>query len=100
MRMPHADPEALWPAVQAAGGLGERGLWGAGAHVPLGALEEGSSLGGRREELRGRSVLVATGDQLTAALALLELDGVARRLVLAPPDLAGAGGGFGVATAG
>ena len=33
-----------------------------------------------------RSVLVATTDQLTAALALIELDGVARRLVLCPPD--------------
>jgi acyl-coenzyme A synthetase/AMP-(fatty) acid ligase len=37
--------------------------------------------------LRGRSVLVATADQLTAALALIELDGIARRLVLCPSDL-------------
>ncbi len=53
----------------------------------LGDLVRGSSLGGRIEELRGRSVLVATTDQLTAALALIELDGVARRLILCPPDL-------------
>jgi NAD(P)-dependent dehydrogenase (short-subunit alcohol dehydrogenase family) len=53
----------------------------------LGELVRGSSLGGRLEELRGRSVLVATGDQLAAGLALIELDGVARRLVLCPPDL-------------
>ncbi len=32
-------------------------------------------------------MLVATKDQLTAALALLELDGIARRLILYPPDL-------------
>jgi acyl-coenzyme A synthetase/AMP-(fatty) acid ligase len=32
-------------------------------------------------------VLVATTDQLTAALALIELDGIARRLILYPPDL-------------
>ena len=38
-------------------------------------------------ELRGRSVLVLTRDQLTTALALIELDGIARRLVLCPPDL-------------
>ncbi|HEV8439251.1 MAG TPA: fatty acid--CoA ligase family protein [Methylomirabilota bacterium] len=50
-------------------------------------LVRGSSLGGRLEELRGRSVLVATGDQLTAALALIELDGMAGRLILCPPDL-------------
>src|SRR5207237_3365152 len=43
--------------------------------------------GGGLEALRGRSVLLAAGDQLTAALALIELDGVARRMVLCPPDL-------------
>ena len=31
--------------------------------------------------------LIATKDQLTAALALIELDGIAQRLVLCPPDL-------------
>src|SRR5262249_7211748 len=56
--------------------------------VALDALVRGTSLGGRLQELAGRSVLVATGDQLTAALTLIELDGVARRLVLCPPDLA------------
>jgi acyl-coenzyme A synthetase/AMP-(fatty) acid ligase len=55
--------------------------------VPLGDLTGGSSLGGRLEELRGRSVLVATHDQLTAALALIELDGIARRMVLCTNDL-------------
>jgi len=46
-----------------------------------------SALGGRAGELAGRSVLLATGGQLTAALALLELDGSARRLVIMPPDI-------------
>src|ERR1700684_1825412 len=54
--------------------------------VPLRDLAWGSSLGGRTEELRGRSVLVWTGDQLTAALALIELDGIACRLVLCPSE--------------
>src|SRR6058998_3782742 len=85
--MPLADAGALWPAVSAAGHLADRALWGAGASVTLGELVRGSSLGGRLEELRGRSVLIATSDQLTAALALIELDGVVRRLVLGPPDL-------------
>src|SRR5437667_9115076 len=85
--MPLADAGALWPAVSAAGRLADRALWGAGASVTLGELVHGSSLGGRLGELRGRSVLVATSDQLTAALALIELDGIARRLVLCPPDL-------------
>src|SRR3989475_5744643 len=85
--MPQSDRGSLWNAVSAAGHLSDRLLWGASASVTLGDLARGSSLGGRVEELRGRSVLVATGDQLTAALALIELDGVARRLVLCPPDL-------------
>ena len=62
-------------------------LIGRDSIVSLGDLAQGSSLDGRLEELRGRSVLVATRDQLTAALALLELDGIARRMVLCPPDL-------------
>ena len=49
-------------------------------------LARGTSLGGRLAELAGRSVLLATGRQLTSALALIELDGVARRLVILPPD--------------
>src|SRR5215472_101886 len=55
--------------------------------VALPDLGWGSSLGGRLEQLSGRSVLVVTQDQLTAALALIELDGIARRLVVCPPGL-------------
>jgi len=67
--------------------LSARFLSGGDATVTLGDLAGGSILRGRGEEFRGRSVLVATTDQLTAALALIELDGIARRLVLYPPDL-------------
>src|SRR6266516_3885816 len=65
----------------------ERFLWGATASVCLGQLLNGTSLGGRVAELAGRSVLVVTRDQLSAALALIELDGIARRLVVCTPDL-------------
>jgi hypothetical protein len=44
-------------------------------------------LGGRCQELSGSSVVIAMTDQLIAAAALIELDGVARRMVLCPPDL-------------
>ena len=37
--------------------------------------------------LAGRSVLIQTPDQLSAALALIQLDGIAKRLILCPPDL-------------
>ncbi len=86
--MPSPSRGSLWDALN---GIGERCnhafLWGHDASVALGDMVHGSALGGRGEELRGRSVIVATRDQLTAALALIELDGVARRLVLLPPDL-------------
>ena len=52
----------------------------------LTGLKRGTSLGGRLAALAGRSVMVATASQLTTALALIELDGVARRLTILPPD--------------
>ena len=47
----------------------------------------GTSLGGRLEELSGRSILLTTRDQLAAALALIELDGVASRIIICPPEI-------------
>ena len=47
-----------------------------------------SCLIGRSRELSGRSVLLATSRQLLSTLAMIELDGVARRMLLCPPDLA------------
>lgn len=44
-------------------------------------------LGGRLRELAGRSVLLKLSDQLKSGLAMIELDGVARRILLCPPDL-------------
>jgi acyl-coenzyme A synthetase/AMP-(fatty) acid ligase len=82
-----SDGRSLWESIHARGA--PRGsLLGLQGQVALAALGEGSSLGGRLEALRGRNVVLAAKDQLTAALALIELDGVARRLVLCPPDLA------------
>ena len=89
MKMQPNRPESLrsWLTSHDAS---RRLLWGAQANVCLGDLRHGSSLGGRRQELAGRSVLVAAHDQLAASLALIELDGVARRMVICPPDI-GAG---------
>src|SRR3981081_1675565 len=42
---------------------------------------------GRFGEVAGRSVLLAVEDQLISAIAMAELDGVARRMLLCPPDL-------------
>jgi acyl-CoA synthetase (AMP-forming)/AMP-acid ligase II len=42
---------------------------------------------GRLGELSGRSALLDVGSQLLSSLAMLEMDGVARRMLLCPPDL-------------
>jgi acyl-coenzyme A synthetase/AMP-(fatty) acid ligase len=55
--------------------------------IRLADLAGGTSLGGRLGALVGRSVLLVAHDQLAAAVALIELDGVARRLVLCPLGL-------------
>ena len=84
--MPH-DGDALWEFLSGQGHLAERALSTPDAHVPLSDLAHGSSLGAPLEEFSDRSVLVATRGQLVAALALIELSGVARRVVLCPPDV-------------
>ena len=49
-------------------------------------LEQTCLYGGPRE-LSGRSVLLNVTDQLMSALAMIEIDGVARRMLLCPPNL-------------
>ena len=79
---------SLWGSVL--GGAAKRGgaLIGPERAVALASLASASCLAGRLEALRGRAVVVAIRDHLTAATALLELDGIARRMVLCTPDLA------------
>jgi len=78
---------SLWDSV-ANSSLGVGGVFhGAGASIALSELSAASCLGGQLEALRGRSVLLAMHEQLSTAIALLELDGVARRVVLCTPDL-------------
>ncbi|HUL47805.1 MAG TPA: AMP-binding protein [Steroidobacteraceae bacterium] len=84
-----SNPASLWESITAAGTPAGR-LHGADATVNLADLESASSLGGRLEGLRGRSVLLLVKDALRAALAMLELDGVAARMVLCPADLVAA----------
>ena len=67
-------------------GAAERFFFDRNARTRFTDLAGGTSLDGRRGELAGKSVLVATESQLTTALALIELDGVVRRLTILPPD--------------
>jgi acyl-coenzyme A synthetase/AMP-(fatty) acid ligase len=81
------SPISLWNALIAAGDLSDCFVSSAEARVALSGLATGSVLDGRGDELSGRSVLVLANDQLTAALAFIELDGIAHRIVLYPPEL-------------
>jgi acyl-coenzyme A synthetase/AMP-(fatty) acid ligase len=87
MKMPQNNPASLRSRIIAAGHLSSRILVGFEASASWGELVQGSILEGRAAELHGRSVLVATLDQFCAAAALIELDGIASRVVLYPPDL-------------
>jgi len=88
MRTPPTNLDSLWNALSASDNLSGRFLAGGEARVAWSDLVAGSVLGdARSEELGGKSVLIVTAEQLTAAAALVELDGLAWRMVLYPPDL-------------
>ena len=78
---------SLWNSIPPSGAAISGKFHGHGASVALEQLAAGSTFGSALESLRGRSVLIATREQLPTALALIELDGVARRMVLCTPDL-------------
>jgi acyl-coenzyme A synthetase/AMP-(fatty) acid ligase len=79
---------SLWGLTKAAGLPAARVLAGAGQHVALRQMDGATTLGMALSSCRGRNVMIRAKGQLETALALLELDGVARRIVLCPPDLA------------
>ena len=87
MKMPQNDWTSLRHVLSAAGDLSDRFLFGAEGPIALSDLAAGSALYGRSNELDGRSVLIMTAYQTTTASALIELDGIARRIVLCPPDV-------------
>jgi acyl-CoA synthetase (AMP-forming)/AMP-acid ligase II len=85
MRRP--DRRSLWE-LTAAGGLSPaRFVSDASGRIALPELVKGSTIGPSLEALRGKSVLISCDRQLPAVLALLQLDGVAGRVLLCPPDL-------------
>jgi acyl-coenzyme A synthetase/AMP-(fatty) acid ligase len=82
-----SEARSLREVLNNAPDASDRFLWGMKGSACLHELACSSRLDGRLSELSGQSVLLATRDQLVTALALIELDGVARRLILCPPDL-------------
>ncbi len=88
MRTPWHSYPSLRDAIDVGGATPPGYLIGAEHRTALGDLLEGSAIATGVEDLRGRSVLVASADPFLAALALIELDGQARRIALYPPDVA------------
>ena len=84
--MPQGDARPLRAFLNGAANGTEPFLHARRASVALKDLVHGSSLGGDLAALDGACVLVLTRDQLTTALTLIELDGVARRMILCPAD--------------
>jgi acyl-CoA synthetase (AMP-forming)/AMP-acid ligase II len=81
-------PNRLRPILDRLTDAGDdRFLFGAAGQVSLRSLTSHTSFAGRPHELSGRSILLTTRDQLSLAVALIELDGVARRLIICPPDI-------------
>src|SRR5437660_807676 len=82
----HRPEVTLRDFLAQAGDLSESMLHGVDRSVPLQIAAQDTGFE-NREDFRDRSVLIATEDQLRAALVLIELDGIARRLILCPPGL-------------
>ena len=79
--------ETLRQALSGNSHLSDRFVFAADAIASWCQLATGSCLGNEGTRLVGKSVLIATTGQLTTIETLVELDGVASRLVLYPPDL-------------
>jgi acyl-coenzyme A synthetase/AMP-(fatty) acid ligase len=80
------EQSSLWTRLRS-GDTSRQVLKGSSAEVTLSALDSGSAVDAGLRSLEGLSILLAAESQLASALALIELDGVARRLVICPPGL-------------
>ena len=88
MKTPCNRFPSLRDAIEVGGTPSPAYLIGADHRSALGDLLQGSAIATGAQNLRGRSVLIASADPFLVALALIELDGLARRMTLYPPDLA------------
>src|ERR1700721_468667 len=68
-------------------GLKGRTISDARHSASLTDIADQTCLKGRLAELSGRSVLLAVTSQFLAGLVMLEIDGIARRMLLCPPGL-------------
>jgi acyl-coenzyme A synthetase/AMP-(fatty) acid ligase len=86
--MPPDSYTPLWRRARLGAGTSEVNLAEGDVRLRLADLEHRSLLKEKAQTIRGRCALVATDDQISAAVLLLELDGIARRIVVVPPGTA------------
>jgi len=86
--MPRNSSTSLSSSIVASGTLKSHVVWGAESSAAWEDLAKGNIFHYRADAYRGRSVVLATTDPFAAIAAMIQLDGVARRIVLYPPDLA------------
>jgi acyl-coenzyme A synthetase/AMP-(fatty) acid ligase len=87
MKMQQNSRVTLRDLMAAAGGLSHRFIADETTQLGLGALNEGDGVCGCLDSLRDRNIFLAVETQLACAVALIALDGLARRIMLCPPDL-------------
>jgi acyl-CoA synthetase (AMP-forming)/AMP-acid ligase II len=86
--MLRSSTSSLWARITAAGLSPHRFFSDADGRVKLCDLHRGTTLDHDLEEFRDRSVLILAERQRSTVFAVMELDGIARRIVLCPSDLA------------
>jgi acyl-CoA synthetase (AMP-forming)/AMP-acid ligase II len=74
-------------AIDAARTSGQRWLWGRDSALDIEDLRHRTCFGGQRASLLGKSVMIMTDGQVSAAAALMELDRLTARLLICPPDI-------------
>jgi len=85
--MPRNSPPSLSSSIVALGTLNSHVVWGAESSATWEDLATGNIFHYKAGEFRGRSVVLATIDPFAAIAAMIQLDGIAARIVLCPPDL-------------
>jgi acyl-coenzyme A synthetase/AMP-(fatty) acid ligase len=78
---------SLWESLAQPGASLTAVFHGRTRSIELAQFRASSMLGDQLPSLHDRIVLIVTHDQLYTALALVELDGIAQRIVLCTPDL-------------
>ena len=87
MNMLPPNNKSLWARMATAGLSAHRFISDSNEQIALRDLEGGTTLDHNLEIFRDQSVFILAERQLSTVLAAIELDGIARRIVLCPSDL-------------